>query len=162
MDKKNLKVGDVITVQTETVGKTYETTGDIQLVEISNPNTISGPEDVGKIFGKNVYKIEEVDTHEDLATFGVNIGHFVLRGTKVSTLADKGTSVRVNGDFDIPYESEEDEIAPVLETYILDVVIAESIARALNHVNRKKFKTLREAVEKAEVMMDQIDKKGYV
>ena len=72
------------------------------------------------------------------------------------------SAVRVNGDFDIPYENEEDEIAPVLETYILDVVIAESIARALNHVNRKKFKTLREAVEKAEVMMDQIDKKGYV
>lgn len=156
-----IKEGDLITV-TQAVAETYLATKDIKAVSVKNSDLM---EELGgnirTLRGKSLFFIEHHDCHSKLRDFGVNIGHFTLRSEPIESVSlENPDYLLINGEVKI-YDEPRGE-STLTEKPFTDESIAQSVATALNKIERDKFKELKGLVEEGLNMMDTIVEKGRV
>ena len=161
MDKIKAQAGDLITVQTDSIKHQYMESGDFETVVFESGDRAEGFGGLEELSKKHIYKIVKNDLHKDLAKRGVNIGHCTLLPIKVEHLSfPVEGEVRVNGEFDIPFKKK--RTSRLVDTYFFDEAVPRAIATGLNISEREKMIELKESVEKAIVMLDQIVSKAHV
>lgn len=154
-----VKAGDLITVEAAT--SEYKRSRDFGSV-------IIGPEEDGLDFGdlkalskKSIYRVVKGEIHPDIAKHKVNIKSYSVESERIKSFAfpDEG-SVKVNGDYDIPFEGSKKR--NLSETHFLDGNVAESIANQLNVIERDYLVELRDACDKGVGLFDQMIEKKLV
>ena len=161
MNKVNPQAGDLITVQVESTKHQYVETGDFNAVVIESEEKVDSFGGLEELSKKHIFKIVKDDLHKDLAKYGVNIGHCNLLAIKVDSLSfPVDGEVRINGEFDIPFKKTKK--TRLVDTYFFNEAVPRAIATGLNIAERDKMIELRDSVDKAVVMLDQIVSKAHV
>ena len=153
--------GDLITVQAESVKHQFMESGDFESVLIESGDSGGPLNDLEAWSKKHIYKIIKNDLHKEIAKYGVKIGRYTLEAIKIDSFAfPVEGEVKVNGLHNIPFRAK--KRTRLADTYFLEDVTAGAIATALNIAERDKAVELRDAMEKAVVMLDQIVNKKAV
>ena len=155
-----IKEGDLITV-TQELESQFRAVGDITAIRINEEQLPPDLGNVRNLRGKEIYTIEHNDADDDLKKYGVNIGHFTLRGEPIISVSlDDPDFILINGEVKI-YDEPKGEVAP-MEKRFFDQGEAQAVATALNRVERDRFKHLKSLVDQAVNMMETIVEKGRV
>jgi hypothetical protein len=154
-----VKEGDLITI--EKVKKDYRSCNDFSIIRIPIEDDLDQSfGDIRKLRNRNIYKVVHTDLHRELASFGVNVGHYTLEGIEIEGIAFKDDHLLVNGEFKIMDTPGQDVL--LKDRYFLSEQTAQDVATSLNEVELEKMMALGEAVEKATAMLQKIVKKEFV